>query len=378
MRTTSHRFCLLPFALCLLLSSGCGRKQADPPAAAAPTAVKTSVLKVEAQPFAVTVPVTGTLISSTRVEVKAQTIGRVVRFDKQEGDSVAAGETIVWLDEENYRLAVRQAESAVQVAEATLERARVQEAHGRSELERAQKLLASGGITDKELQAASVADKDARAQVALAAAQLAQAQASLEVARKHLRDCQIHAPVAGQIYKKSVNPGAYVEAPTPLFSLVDNSRLDMESPVATSELAPIRPGQKVTFSVNAFPGTAFEGRVEEINPAVDTETRSAKARVRVSNQNGRLKAGMFAQGEILTGVQAQAIVIPASAVYRDDRSAKQSFVFVVENNKAVRHEVRIGRERDSRLEIVAGLKPGDRLITEQSIELAEGVRVEAR
>jgi RND family efflux transporter MFP subunit len=145
--------------------------------------------------------------------------------------------------------------------------------------------------------------------------------------------------------------------------------------VASSDLAPIRPGQKATFTVNSYPGQTFEGRVIEINPGVDADTRSAKVRIQASNEGGRLKSGMFAQGEILTGVEARAIIIPAPAVYRDDRSAKTSYVFVVENGKAARREVRIGRERDSNLEIVAGLKPGDALISEQSIELAEGVRV---
>ena len=84
---------------------------------------------------------------------------------------------------------------------------------------------------------------------------------------------------------------------------------------------------------------------------------------------------MFAQGEILTGVAAQAIVIPAAAVYRDDHSSKQSHVFVIENGKAAHRAVRIGRERENTLEIVEGLRPGDLLITEQSIEVAEGVRV---
>jgi multidrug efflux pump subunit AcrA (membrane-fusion protein) len=84
---------------------------------------------------------------------------------------------------------------------------------------------------------------------------------------------------------------------------------------------------------------------------------------------------MFAQGEILTGVEARAVIVPATAVYRDDRSAKTSYVYVAENGKAARREVRIGRERETSLEIAAGLRPGDSLISEQSIELAEGVRV---
>ena len=106
-------------------------------------------------------------------------------------------------------------------------------------------------------------------------------------------------------------------------------------------------------------------------------TRSAKVRIHVDNRSGRLKAGMFAEGEILTGVQQQAIVVPAAAVYRSEGTSEGSYVFVVENGKAVRRNVRIGRETDAKLEITEGLKPGDLLVAEQKIELADGVRVEA-
>ena len=182
--------------------------------------------------------------------------------------------------------------------------------------------------------------------------------------------------MAGEIQKKYVNPGAYLEPATQVLALVDNRRLELESPVASADLAPIRAGQRVAFTVNSYPGKTFEGRVIEINPSVDADTRSAKVRIQAPNPAGKLKSGMFAQGEIHTGVEAQAIVVPASAAYRDDRSAKASYVFVVENGKAVRRSVQIGRERDSSLEIASGLRAGDLLIAEQSIELAEGVRVE--
>ena len=85
---------------------------------------------------------------------------------------------------------------------------------------------------------------------------------------------------------------------------------------------------------------------------------------------------MFAEGEILTGVRQRTIVIPLAAVYRSAGVLEGSYVFVVENSKAVRRGVRIGRETDSKLEITEGLKPGDLLVAEQKIELAEGVRVE--
>jgi RND family efflux transporter MFP subunit len=366
----------IPAAVMLL--AGCRTQPTRTSAASEPPPVTALVATVSAEPFLATVAVTGTLVSNSRVDVKAETVGRVTRFDKEEGDRVSAGEAVVWVNDENYQLALRQTETAVKVAEATLERARLLEAHSRLELDRAENLLKSGGITDRDLKSAQLAEHDAQAQVTVAAAQGEQARAALEVAQKHLRDAVVHSPVAGTIQKKFVNKGAYVEAPTALFTVVDNGRLEMESPVAAADLAPIQGGQRVTFRVNSYPGAAFEGRVVEIAPAVDAETRSAKVRIQVANTGGRLKAGMFAEGEIQTGASAQAIVIPSAAVYRDDRSAKSSYVFVVQDGKAARRAVRIGRERDGRLEIVEGLKAGDTLIAEQSIEIAEGVRVKPR
>jgi RND family efflux transporter MFP subunit len=213
------------------------------------------------------------------------------------------------------------------------------------------------------------------AQVALAEAQLAQARAVLEGADKRLRDTVIRSPISGVIEKKFVNPGAYVEAPTQLFSIVDNQRLELESPVPSTELAQIRQGQRVTFEVNSYPKTVFEGAVIEVNPAVDPLTRSAMVRVGVNNTSGRLKAGMFGQGEILTGVARQAVVVPAVAIYRGAGTGGDAYAFVVENGKASRRAVRIGQETDGRLEIEDGLKPGDVLVAEQRIELADGVGV---
>lgn len=360
-----------------LTLTGCGKKETQTAAAAEPVPVSAVVLTVTPQTFTASAAVTGSLISNARVDVKAETTGRVIRFDKQEGDRVSAGETVIWVDQENQQLTVRQAESAVQVAEVGLERARVLESHSRAELERSENLLKSGGITERDLKAARIAERDAHAQVALAQAQLGQAKVALDVARKHLRDTEIKAPVSGEIQRKFVNAGAYVEPPTAVFTIVDNRRLELESPVPASDLGPIRAGQKVAFTVNSYPGETFEGRVIEINPAVDAESRSAKVRIQVAS-GGKLKAGMFAEGQILTGVTGQAIMIPGAAVYRDDRSAKSSYVYVVENGKAARRTVRIGREQGGSLEIAEGLKAGDQLIAEQSIELAEGVRVQPR
>jgi RND family efflux transporter MFP subunit len=368
---------LLLVGIGILAISGCKHANVEAARPADPPAITAAAVRVQPQPFAAVVAVTGSLVSTARVDVKAETTGRVTRFPKEEGDRVSAGEPLLWVDEENYALAVRQAESSVQVAQAALSRTRVLASHSKTELDRAENLLQSGGITDKDHKLAQVTELEARSQVALAEAQLTQAQAALDVARKRLRDAVVKAPVGGEIQRKFVNAGAYVEPPTAVVTIVDNNRLELESSVPASDLGPLRPGQRVSFGVTSFPGETFEGRIIETGAAVDSESRAAKIRIAISPA-GKLKAGMFAQGEIQTGVERQAIVVPAAAVYRDDRSAKDSVVYVIDNGKAVKRAVRIGRERDSSVEIISGLRAGDLLIAEQSIEIADGVKVVAR
>lgn len=360
------------------LLTGCVRSEAKAGAVTQPSPVSASVMVLAPQPFQARLPITGTLVSKARIDVKAEVIGRITRFDKEEGALVSAGEPTAWVNDENYQLSLRQAESAVKVAEAGVKRAQLLESHSRAELDRAANLLTSGGITDKDLKAAQLADRDARAQSALAEAQLDQARTALDVAGKHLRDTVIRAPISGEIERKLVNKGAYVEASTPVFTIVDNRRLELECAIPAAELAVVRTGQHVTFRVNSYPGVRFEGHVLDVGPVVDEQTRAAKVRIQVVNADSKLKAGMFVQGEVLTDANDRALVIPGSAVYRNDRSAKSSYVFVIEDGKAVRRDVQIGRERDSALEITGGLKPGDRVIVEQNIEIAEGVSIEAR
>ncbi|MCC7175135.1 MAG: efflux RND transporter periplasmic adaptor subunit [Bryobacterales bacterium] len=375
----NHRSSHLVFwllALCLLSSlAGCRKKETEATITGDPGALEVATLEVQARPFVATVPVTGTLVSRATVTVKAETTGRLLKFIKQEGDTVTAGEAVAWVDDENYRLTVRQDQTAIQVAEAALARTRVAAEHTTSELERARNLLKSGGITDRDLKSAEVAQRDAAAQVALAEAQLAQARAVLEAAEKRLRDTVIRAPIGGVIEQRFVNPGAYVEAPTPMFTIVDNQRLELESPVPSADLAQVRQGQRVTFEVNSYPGTVFEGSVIEMNPALDPATRSARVRIAVNNAGSRLRAGMFAQGQVLTGVEQRAIVVPAAAVYRSAGTASDAYAFVAENGKAVRRAVDVGRETNGQLEIRGGLKAGDRLIAERRVELADGVHV---
>jgi RND family efflux transporter MFP subunit len=353
----------------------CSRQNARSAPAAAP-ALAVRAVRVEPQPLDVTLEITGSLVSSVAVDVKTEFAGRLVSLTKREGDRVSRGEVIAQLEEVNSRLAVNQARANLEVAQAALDRARVAEDHARTELERAQNLLKSGGITDRDFQAAQVAARDTNAQVKLAEAQVDQARQTLAVAQKHLNDCRIVAPIAGEVERKFFNPGSWVDGNVLLYRLVDNQRLELQAYVASSELARVRKGQAVRFNVAAYPDEVFAAHLEALSGAVDAQNRSVLMRAAVPNPGGKLRAGMFAKGAIVTGTKPAALLVPAGALWR--RVGRPPYVYVIEGDRARRREVETGLEQPQGIEITRGLQPGDLVIAEQNLELNDGVSVTPR
>ena len=357
----------------LIILSSCSKEEGQH---VTPPPLTVRVVHVEERPLELALDVTGSLVSSVAVEVKNEFAGRLVTMLKNDGDRVNRGELLAQLDDAEARLALAQARAALDVAEATVARARVAEEHAANEFERARNLLKSGGITDRDFQAAQMTGKDARAQVKLAEAQVEQARQAVALAEKRWRDCRIFSPITGEVEKKYVNPGGWLDGSQLLYRLVDNQRLEVETFVASSDLANIKFGQALRFSVAAYPQERFEARITHIGATVDTLNRSTPVRAAVPNSDGRLKAGMFVKGRVITAIKPQAIVVSADAVWR--RSGQAPYVFVVENNQARRREVQLGHEDSSGIEVSRGLHSGDTVVLEQNLELADGVALAPR
>ena len=236
--------------------------------------------------------------------------------------------------------------------------------------------MRSGGITQRDFDQSQVTIRDAQAQVKLAEAQEEQARQAVAITEKRLSDCRIVAPVTGEIERKFLNPGSYVDTLTLVYRVVDNQRLELEAYVASAEIGPVEKGQKIRFGVQTFPGKEFEASVLTVNPAVQPRNRSVMVRAAVPNPAGKLKAGMFVKGRLVTGVIPRALVVPLDAVWR--RVGQPAHVFVIEQNQARRREVKLGVEMPEEIEIATGLNPGDVVIAEQNLELAEGVGVTPR
>jgi RND family efflux transporter MFP subunit len=353
----------------LAFTAGCSRSAATAKEETPPPPLSVRVVQLQAAPLEERVEITGNLVSAVTVEVKTEVPGRLTKMLKEEGDYVREGELVAQMDESNELLRVEQAEANLETALAAVERIKVAEDHAQVENERAQKLIESGGITDRDLELTKMALKDARAQLRLAEAQIQQARQAVAIARKRLADDRVYAPIGGQIERKQVNQGTYADGGAVLYRIVNNQKLALHAYVSSAELARLKQGQPMKFTVSSYPDV-FEGRIKVINPSVQSQNRSVLVQGAVPNPSQRLKAGMFARGWIITGVKPAGLLVPGNAVWR--RPNQRPFVFVIEQNRAQRREVSLGLEQPGGIEIVGGVKPGEFIVTEQYLELADG------
>jgi RND family efflux transporter MFP subunit len=370
---------------CCLLSAGLSYHCAGGPAPSggasgkpdpAERPLKVKAVTVTARDWDISVPVSGSLRSQSNVEVRAEVGGRLLAMQFEEGAEVARGRLLAEIDPANYRLAADQSKAAVAVAEAALARAQVLLAHSRREKERADNLLRTGGITEKDHQAAVTGVEDAQSQVKLAEAQCGQARAALSIAEKALGDCRIVAPADGQVRVKYLDPGALVSPGAAIYSLVDNSRLELECSVPSYQIADLRSGLRTRFTTPTWGERRFEGSVTAINPMVDVTNRSVKVVVKISNPRGELRSGMYARGEIEVRVERNALTVPRSALVTGEQEPGSGTVYVVADGRACARRVRVNGYRQDQMWIGEGLKPGDRVIVEIGPSLKDGSPVE--
>jgi membrane fusion protein (multidrug efflux system) len=321
------------------------------------------------------VPISGTLRSQSNVEVKAEVAGRLIQTFFEEGDGVAQGQVLAQIDPTNYQLARDQAQAALEVAEAGLGRVQVTLEHAQREKERADNLLRTGGITEKDHLAAETSVKDAETQLRLARAQCGQAGAALAIAEKALKDCRIVAPAAGRVQQKYYHTGSLLAAGSPVCTLVDNTRLELECSVPSYRLSEVRAGQMASFTTPTWGDRRFQGRVHSINPMVDVQNRSVKVILKISNPGEDLSSGMFARGEIEVRREARALVIPRSAFVAEEAETASGSVYVVEQGVARRRAISVGDSRRDLLYVRDGLREGDLVIVEIGPALKDGTPV---
>ena len=346
---------LLPLAAC----SGGSRAAEE----TAPRGLAVRTVAVEKRDLPEEVVLTGTLKPRAQVQVVAEVQARLLRVVREEGSRVGKGDVLAILDDTDYRLANDRARAALAMADAN-------RAHAQAEKERADNLLKTGGITDRDHLSAQVA-------LQVGDASLAQARAEVAIANQQLARTEVRAPFAGRVAKRFPDPGAMLAPGTPLFTLVDDSVLEFRAQVASRDLAKVRLGAATRLSIDALPGSRVEGRVARIEPLVDERSRSFQVVVEVPGQPD-LVGGLFARASLRVGEVAGALVVPPAALVRDGADPAVAATFVVRQGKAEKVAIRLGVEAPDGIQVTSGLAAGDVVVLDPPTALASGAPVDVQ
>ena len=173
------------------------------------------------------------------------------------------------------------------------------------------------------------------------------------------------APLTGTVIARHLSLGEIVEPDTTIFTIADLSHVWVDLTIYLHDLASISKGQSVAISVNQGMQTAT-GTIAFISPVVDPETRTATARVILDNVHGKFKPGLFVRGKVDLGDQAVAVLVPRQAVQNVDG---EDVVFLPKGKSFVTQRVKLGRTDGRKIEILSGLKAGQRYLARDAFSL---------
>jgi len=317
-----------------------------------PEAVTTIV--AEQVEWPVTLSAIGTTAPVQGVTVSADLPGIVDRIHFQSGRRVREGDVLVELD-------TRQERAQLAAAEAQRDLARVNFA-------RMEGLVVDGAISRADYDQAAAEQKQT-------AARVGEIRATIE--RKTIR-----APFSGLLGIRQVHLGQYLSAGDPIVPLQALNPIYVDFGVPQQDAGQLRVGRNVNVTADDLPGVSLTGRITAIDSVVDEATRTVTVQATLGNRDGRLRPGMFVQVEAAAGASRAVVALPASAIsyapYGDS-------IFVVTDlegpdgaaYRGVRQQfVKLGRGKGDQIAVVAGVNPGDEVVTSGVFKLRNGAAVQ--
>ncbi len=324
-------------------------KQSQVPVQAAAPAprsggVPVEVAKIERATVNEEVEALGTLAADESVVIAPEIAGRVIALGFKEGERVEKGQALVKLDTAILDAELKQQQADLGLARDTFERNR------------------------------SLNQRGVGTQVAYdeATAKLASAEARVQLSQAKLAQSAMMAPFNGVVGLRSVSVGDYVAVGKQLITLTNIDPIKVDFRVPEIFLSQVKLGQTISLKVDAVPGQEFQGKIFAVDPVVDVNGRAMRLRATVPNANLVLKPGLFARITIVVDRRENAMLVPESAVVPDGVG---KIVYIVENGKAKRVVVELGKRLPGKVEIVKGLTPQMVVVSSGQMRLREGSTV---
>jgi HlyD family secretion protein len=380
-------------ALLAAALAGCSRSETAQARSQEATPRAVGVETVRQDSVRRSVDVVGTLAAVDQVTISSEADGKVSRILADLGDRVRAGQVLVRIDNEKQQYSYEQQQAALARALAQYgatdpenlpdiektpdaQRANADLIQATQAYDRASELFKRTLISQQALDDAKAALQSKRAIYNAALqngknlrASIQASEATMKLAGRQLRDTEIRAPFDGFVEKRLVNPGELVKSQTPVMAIVRLDPLKVMAEIPEKMAPWISTGQPVDLQVDAYPARKFSGKVSRISPGVTTSTRAFPFEALVPNSDTVLKPGTFARVHIESGQVDTVLTLPYAALqYRYGVNR----VFVVEGGKLALRELSVGQRLGERIEIVSGVKAGDRVAVTDVDTLTDG------
>jgi multidrug efflux pump subunit AcrA (membrane-fusion protein) len=369
---------------------------------------------------------TGSLLAQETSDVASQTSGQVISTPVSVGAFVRQGQVIARLNDRDARLrlqqaaagvaqaiaGVRQAEARlglspggnfnasnipeVRAAAANYEQAQAQLRLAQANEARYRELVETGDVARsvydqyrttrdtaqaqanaarQQLDAAINTARQSNQAIQSAQAAVESARSQVAIAQKAVTDTLIRAPYAGYVSNRPIAVGEYVTPASVIATVLRTNPIKLQLQLPEAEVPFITQGMPVSLEVEAHRGKKFNGRVTDVNPAIDPTSRAATVEAEVENSDNSLRSGMFATARILRAGGSRAVFVPKASVVSDQNT--QSYrVFVVQNGVAHLRVVQIGQEENDAIQIITGVNADEVVATANLDKLYEGARVQ--
>lgn len=305
-----------------------------------------------------------------------------------EGQSVAAGQLVAVLDATTLgylvsasSATVGQTQAAVGQAHVGLDQAEKSAAQASDAYKRMKLLHDNGSLPEIKwvevqirYQQAQDAVNQVRQQVSQAEAAVQTAKAQKNISLKNLHDTRLYAPYSGYISKKFTEVGQNIAPAQPVAMLVDIRQVKVKISVPEDEIARVRLGQTLRFTVSSLPGKSFTARVTEKGVAADPITRSYEVKALADNADRKLLPGMVCDVYAQQASPTAAFTLPANIIQIDVDN--RPFVWTVVGRVARKTSVMLGESVGDNVQIVGGLSSKDRIIVEGQQKVSNGMKVE--
>jgi HlyD family secretion protein len=348
-------------------------------------AKQVEIQKVEFKLIKSSILASGSLAYREQVQLRSEVIGQVIELHVEEADQVKKGDPVITLDPKTYQAQVEQAAARVRIQQIAIERQRLLIKTLTDRFDRQTSMFSQKLIDEDSYEALESELSLARVDLRSLQESLAQSRAALDQAEELLSKTRITSPIDGVVIQVDIKEGETVIAGTmnipgaTMMVIADPSETLTEVQVDEADIAQVREGQKADIFSAAYPDTPLSGTIQSIATTARQTPGQASlsflVKILLDEQDKlAIRPGMSVRADIYTQSSEEALAVPVQAVLYDedvdedegdtDRDGKeQTYVFVMEDGKAVRKDVETGISSDSDQEITSGLNEGEIVIS---------------